>query len=70
MAAIFDGARQNRTQILKRTIIGTFHQSLVKYGLAISEELIRMWKVYADDNIRQVMRTHAALVIGYSDLYR
>ena len=57
-----DSATQNQTQILKRTIIGTFHQSLVKIGPVVSEELIKMWKVYADDedddndDRRKVMR--------------
>ena len=40
--SILNGAQQNPTQILKRTIIGTFHQSLVKIGQAVSEELMKM----------------------------
>ena len=57
MAAILDGARQNRTQLLKGTIQGPFHQSLVKIGWAVSEELMKMWKVYDDDDDgRKVMR--------------
>ena len=42
MAAILNGARQDPTQILKRTIIGTFHQCLVKICQAVSEELMKM----------------------------
>ena len=32
MAAILDGAQQNRTQFLKGTIQGPFHQIFVKIG--------------------------------------
>ena len=53
MAAILNGARQNPIQRLKRTIIGTFHQSLDKIGQAVSEEMMKMWKVYDDDDIRR-----------------
>ena len=39
--AILDGTRQNRTYILKRTIKGTFHQTWVKIGQGVSEELLK-----------------------------
>ena len=41
MTATLNGARQNPTQNLERTIIGTFHQSLVKIRQAVSEELTK-----------------------------
>jgi hypothetical protein len=41
-AAMLDGALQNQTQFLKKTIQGPFHQNLVKIGLAVSEELMKM----------------------------
>ena len=61
MAAILDGGQQDQTRFLKGTIQGPFHQSLVKIGWAVSEELMKMWKVYDDDDDddddgRKVMR--------------
>ena len=35
---------------LRSSIQGTFHQSLVKVGPAVSEELMKIWKVY--DNVK------------------
>ena len=58
--AILNGARQNPTQMLKRTIIGTFHQSLVKIDQAVSEELMKMLKVYDDHGRKVKKKAHMA----------
>ena len=56
---ILNGARKNPTQMLKRAIIGTFHQSLVKIGQVVSEEVMKMSKVYDDDDIQRQRRTQS-----------
>ena len=51
MGAILNGGRQNWTQFLKTIPPEQFLQSLVEIGLAVSEELL---KVYNDKH--EVMR--------------
>jgi hypothetical protein len=64
MAAILVGSRDHRTQFWKRSIQGSFHQSLVAIGPVVSEEKICLCKFPIGSYVKLSSAVGAILVEG------